>query len=134
MEVNRVWLWLVGNYWALTTVATVRAAAVTSDAPHKATAPARPRLTTPGTATTPPSPSAPTRAHAASSPGQVGFGDVTPSNAAEVAVAMAVEVMGVMFFGLLISSIRCLPLHPLCNLCGAPTQKETHRPSTVRRL
>lgn len=24
LEVNRVWLWLVGNYWALTTVATVR--------------------------------------------------------------------------------------------------------------
>jgi hypothetical protein len=37
---------------------------------------------------------------------QVGFGDVVPSNATEVVIAMMVEVVGVMFFGLVISSIR----------------------------
>mgnify|MGYP001810869014 CR=1 FL=1 len=39
-------------------------------------------------------------------PLQVGFGDVVPATAAETLVVIFVEVCGVLFFGLLISSIR----------------------------
>ncbi len=37
---------------------------------------------------------------------QVGFGDVVPQNLVENIVVIIVEVIGVLFFGLLISSIR----------------------------
>lgn len=37
---------------------------------------------------------------------QVGFGDIVPQSAVEVLVVIFVEICGVLFFGLLISSIR----------------------------
>ncbi|KAI7843229.1 hypothetical protein COHA_003209 [Chlorella ohadii] len=57
MDVSRIWMYIVGNYWALSTIATV------------------------------------------------GFGDVVPQNLVENIVVIIVEVIGVLFFGLLISSI-----------------------------
>jgi len=56
-NVNGVWLWLAGVYWAITTIATV------------------------------------------------GYGDILPANAGEMVYVVAVECLGVMFFGLLISTI-----------------------------
>ncbi|KAL4446679.1 hypothetical protein ABPG77_007923 [Micractinium sp. CCAP 211/92] len=62
-DINRVWLYFTGVYWALSTVATV------------------------------------------------GFGDIVPQSAVEVLVVIFVEICGVLFFGLLISSISELLAH-----------------------
>uniref|UniRef100_A0A1D1ZXT6 Cyclic nucleotide-binding domain-containing protein n=2 Tax=Auxenochlorella protothecoides TaxID=3075 RepID=A0A1D1ZXT6_AUXPR len=56
-DVDQVWRYFVGTYWALTTIATV------------------------------------------------GFGDVTPATLVETIVVIIVEVIGIMFFGILLSTI-----------------------------